>query len=286
MKTFIVLLLLVSFIPQSTPESPELKEATDLTNAAVKLFQEQKFEDALKKVKRAVEISEKLLPRTDPRVAESLGHAGNLYLVTRDYDNARKIFERLLAIQEEQLGPEHIQVADTLYAMGQSYRLRRNYDLARTAYKRSLMIYGKESGIKSPAFERASLGMKCLEFETKNSDINKELEAIQKQFTTPGDSLQSLAILNGKALSLPRPEYPMGVTGPRAAGTIFVLVEVDEQGNVSSVRDVCQGPPDLTAATMKAVRKARFSPTLVSGQPVKVTGFVQYNFVVQPIRLP
>lgn len=288
MNTFIVLFLLLStaFVSQSPPESPELKEAADLTNAAVKLFNEQKPDAALKNVKRALEIRERLLPRTDPRVAESLGQAGNLYLITRDYDKARKIFERLLLIQEERFGPEHLQVADTVYAMGQSYRLLRKYDLALNAYKRSLMIYGRESGVKGPAFERASIGMRCLGFENKNVDSRKELEAIQKQFVSPGDSPPSLDILNGKALTLPRPEYPMGVLGPRASGTVYVFVEVDEQGNVSSVRDVCQGPPDLTAATMKAVRKARFSPTLISGQPVKVTGFVQYNFVVQPNRLP
>ena len=70
MKTFIVLFFLLSLIPQSPPESPELKEAADLSNAAVKLFQEQKFDDALKKAKRALEIRERFLPRTDPRVVQ------------------------------------------------------------------------------------------------------------------------------------------------------------------------------------------------------------------------
>jgi len=286
MKTFIVLFLLLSFIRQSTPESPELKEAADLTNAAVKLLQEQKFDDALKKVKRALEIRERLLPRTDPRVVESLGHAGNLYLATRDYDKAIKTYERLIVIQQEQLGPEHIQVADTLYGLGESYRLRRNYDLALSAYKRSLMIYGRESGVKAPAFERASIGMRCLAYESKNFDTSKELEAIQKQFAPPGVEPKVKGILNGKALSLPRPEYPMGVLGPRTSGTITVFVEIDEEGKVTSARDVCYGPPDLTAATLKAVLKARFAPTLLDGKPIKVTGFIQYNFVVQPIRLP
>jgi tetratricopeptide (TPR) repeat protein len=206
MKTFIVLFLLLSFIPQSPPESPELKEATDLTNAAVKLLQEQKFDEALKKVKRALEIRERLLPRTDPRVVESLGHAGNLYLATRDYDKAIKTYERLLVIQEEQLGPEHIQVADTLYGMGESYRLRRNYDLALSAYKRSLMIYGRESGVKAPAFERASIGMRCLAYESKSADTSEELEAIRKQFAPPGEQPRVKSLLNGKALSLPRPD--------------------------------------------------------------------------------
>jgi len=286
MKTFIVLFLLLSFIPQSPPESPELKEATDLTNVAVKLLQEQKFDEALKKVKRALEIRERLLPRTDPRVVESLGHAGNLYLATRDYDKAIKTYERLIVIQEEQLGPENIQVADTLYGMGESYRLRRNYDLALSAYKRSLMIYGRESGVKAPAFERASIGMRCLAYESKSADTSEELEAIRKQFAPPGEQPRVKSLLNGKALSLPRPEYPMGVLGPRASGTITVFVEVDEEGKVTSARDVCYGPPDLTAASLKAALKARFAQTILDDKPIKVKGFIQYNFVVQPIRLP
>ena len=288
MKTFIVLFLLLSnvFLSQSPPESPELKEATDRTNAAVKLLQEQKFDDALKNIKRALEIRERLLPRTDPRVVESLDHAGNLYLATRDYDKAIKTYERLIMIQEEQLGPEHIQVADTLYGMGESYRLRRNYDLALNAYKRSLIIYGRESGIKAPTFERASIGMRCLAYESKSADTSDELEAIRKQFAPPGEQPRVKSLLNGKALSLPRPEYPMGVLGPRASGTITVFVELDEEGKVTSARDVCYGPPDLTAASLKAALKARFTPTVVDGKPIKVTGFIQYNFVAPPIRLP
>jgi len=288
MKTLIVIFLLLSsaFISQSSAESPELKEATDLTNVAVKLLQEQKFDEALKKVKRALEIRERLLPRTDPRVIESLGHAGNLYLATRDYDKAIKTYERLIVIQEEQLGPENIQVADTLYGMGESYRLRRNYDLALSAYKRSLMIYGRESGVKAPAFERASIGMRCLAYESKSADTSEELEAIRKQFAPPGEQPRVKSLLNGKALSLPRPEYPMGVLGPRASGTITVFVEVDEEGKVTSARDVCYGPPDLTAASLKAALKARFAQTILDDKPIKVKGFIQYNFVVQPIRLP
>jgi hypothetical protein len=78
----------------------------------------------------------------------------------------------------------------------------------------------------------------------------------------------------------------MGVLGPRASGTITVFVEVDEEGKVTSARDVCYGPPDLTAASLKAALKARFAQTILDDKPIKVKGFIQYNFVVQPIRLP
>jgi outer membrane biosynthesis protein TonB len=41
------------------------------------------------------------------------------------------------------------------------------------------------------------------------------------------------------------------------------------------------GHPLLQAVAVQAARQARFSPTKLSGQPVKVTGVIQYNFVAQ-----
>jgi TonB family protein len=46
-------------------ESPELKEASDLTESVVKLFNQEKFNEALPLAKRALQIREALLPRTD-----------------------------------------------------------------------------------------------------------------------------------------------------------------------------------------------------------------------------
>jgi len=39
------------------------------------------------------------------------------------------------------------------------------------------------------------------------------------------------------------------------------------------------GHPLLRAAAVAAARGARFSPTKLSGQPVKVSGVITYNFV-------
>jgi protein TonB len=80
--------------------------------------------------------------------------------------------------------------------------------------------------------------------------------------------------LDGQAISKPLPA-PGGV-----AGTVHVRVLVDERGNVVSARAV-DGPPQLREAATAAARKARFTPTKLSGQPVKVTGVIQYNFVLQ-----
>lgn len=61
---------------------------------------------------------------------------------------------------------------------------------------------------------------------------------------------------------------------------VTVQVLVDEGGNVVSARAV-SGHPLLQQSAVSAARQAKFSPTMLSGQPVKVTGVITYNFVLQ-----
>ena len=81
-------------------------------------------------------------------------------------------------------------------------------------------------------------------------------------------------VLNAKAIYLPMPEVPAG----EASGVVLVQVLVDEQGSVVDARAV-SGPPHLHAAAIAAARLARFSPTLLMGEPVRVSGTLSYNFV-------
>lgn len=84
-------------------------------------------------------------------------------------------------------------------------------------------------------------------------------------------------ILNGKATSLPRPPYPPAARAVGASGSVTVQVLVDERGNVVSASAV-SGHPLLRSAAVAAARGARFQPTMLSGQPVKVSGVITYNF--------
>jgi len=87
-------------------------------------------------------------------------------------------------------------------------------------------------------------------------------------------------VLNGKAISKPQPAYPPIAKAARASGTVTVQILVDESGRVVSASAV-SGHPLLQQAAVSAARQARFSPTLLSGQPVKVSGVITYNFVLQ-----
>ena len=85
-------------------------------------------------------------------------------------------------------------------------------------------------------------------------------------------------VLNGKATSLPKPPYPPAARAVRASGAVTVQVLIDESGSVVSASAV-SGHPLLRAAAVQAARGARFSPTQLSGQAVKVSGVITYNFV-------
>ena len=84
-------------------------------------------------------------------------------------------------------------------------------------------------------------------------------------------------VLNGKAVSKPLPAYPPVAKAASAQGTVTVQVVVDERGRVTSAQAV-SGNPLLQQAAVAAARQAQFSPTLLSGQPVRVSGVITYNF--------
>lgn len=84
-------------------------------------------------------------------------------------------------------------------------------------------------------------------------------------------------VLNGKATHMPAPMYPDMAKRVRATGMVTVEVVIDMSGKVISAR-ATSGPSMLQQAAESAARQARFSPTLLSGQPVRVSGIINYNF--------
>lgn len=89
----------------------------------------------------------------------------------------------------------------------------------------------------------------------------------------------SKGVITSQAISLPRPVYPELAKRMRIQGTVSVQVLVDVDGRVISAKAL-SGSPFLTVEAQKAALQARFSPTLLSDQPVKVSGVITYNFVL------
>ena len=87
-------------------------------------------------------------------------------------------------------------------------------------------------------------------------------------------------VLVSKAISLPQPPYPMMAKQTRTQGPVNVQILIDEEGKVISAHAV-SGNAMLVHAAEDAARRARFTPTKLNDQAVKVQGVITYNFVLQ-----
>ena len=132
--------------------------------------------------------------------------------------------------------------------------------------------------IRSVADETAEAQL----WQTVRSSLKIEPPVVGVKTVEPGSSGTTVegGVLNGKALSLPKPAYPPIARAAHASGTVVVQVLIDEEGNVAAAQAL-SGHPLLQAVSVAAARQAKFSPTMLEGEPVKVAGVIQYNFVAQ-----
>ena len=116
--------------------------------------------------------------------------------------------------------------------------------------------------------------------ETPSSDNNSTAGDNTVITDNSGTKTISGGVLNGKATNLVKPAYPPAAKAVRASGAVNVQVTVDEKGDVISASAI-SGHPLLRASAVSAARQSKFTPTLLSGKPVKVTGVVVYNFTLE-----
>ncbi|HEX7295130.1 MAG TPA: TonB family protein [Pyrinomonadaceae bacterium] len=84
-------------------------------------------------------------------------------------------------------------------------------------------------------------------------------------------------VLNSEAELLPKPKYPQLAIQIHLQGVVNVQVLIDETGKVVSAKAV-NGHPILIPEAVRAAMQAKFSPTILGDQPVKVSGVISYNF--------
>jgi TonB family protein len=81
----------------------------------------------------------------------------------------------------------------------------------------------------------------------------------------------------GRALELPKPAYPKLARMAHVSGQVTVQLLIEKDGTVIAAAAV-SGHPLLQGVSVDAAKNSRFSPTLVDGKPVKVTGVITYTF--------
>src|SRR5436853_3946888 len=88
---------------------------------------------------------------------------------------------------------------------------------------------------------------------------------------------KSGGVLQGSATKRVAPVYPPSAKAAKVSGAVVVEVTIDEAGKVIEARAI-SGHPLLKDSAIEAAREWTFSPTQLSGVPVKVIGTLTFNF--------
>jgi TonB family protein len=260
----------------------DIRVSTSLTSLGKIYVANKDYKLARAVFQRLLDIQEKQFGPENLRLAETLEWLGMLHYQAENSRESEASYKRALAIREKGFGSNHAEVARSLFALAQFYRAERRLQPAVETYTRALTLYGQLGGTDSPDFRQVSEAFSCLGYTHNKPELFKQVHAIWQQFASQEAREPEYGqVLNGRAISLPRPDYPDGARSLRLSGTVVVKVLIDEQGKVIKAEDMCQGPPYLSEASVAAAFKARFTPTKLSGMPVRVNGIIQYNFVHQ-----
>jgi outer membrane biosynthesis protein TonB len=81
-------------------------------------------------------------------------------------------------------------------------------------------------------------------------------------------------VLNGRALNLPSPRNPESHVDYVG---VEIMVLIGEDGKVKEA-GVIMGRQPFGYSAMDAACKAKFSPTLLNGEPIRVRGIIAYSF--------
>ncbi len=113
----------------------------------------------------------------------------------------------------------------------------------------------------------------------ETADLN-ELEGLEtsdfNELTAPPPPKTDTAIdfyaveIKPKVIKRVEPEYPDVARRAGLEGDVFVLLIVDEKGNVASAQVVKSTNPIFNEAALKAVKQWKFSPGYQRDKPVKV----------------
>lgn len=262
-------------------------------NLAYIQLRREKRKEAEKAFENAFEIYERNQPlaAADEKMFVEMLEAVAVYEATGgDIIGAEKKFARAVALREKTNGRDSAEVAGSLTRLAQIYQARGDYEKSLPLLLRALDIRTKETGILDDEareiYSIAHCSLSKLNREAEREQLQKRFfpappevelavgnpDASNKSGTVKG------GVVNGKALSLPKPIYPAEAIEKRASGTVSVQVLIDESGKVVFACAV-SGARELQRVSEIAAYQAKFSPTLLTGQPVKVTGIITYNFV-------
>jgi TonB family protein len=249
--------------------------------------QRGKSKEAEKAFENALEIYEKVQPLStadEKLIAELLEVVATYQANEGDFDKAQGKIERALELSEKTNGKDSLETGRILLKLAQIYEFKLQYEKAAPLLLRSLAIKISKLGRENDETRFAYSNAFCALTKTGKLEEAKNLSAdFDPPLTEFGRKISKIetikgGVVNGKALSLPKPPYPMEARAKRASGAVQVQVTIDQTGQVIFACAI-KGAKELQRASEIAAYNSKFAPTQLGGKPVRVSGVIVYNFV-------
>lgn len=205
---------------------------------------------------------------------------------TNDLDRARSLLERIVA-QTKEIMTDAATANDGLAlredVLGIRLSLARDdadrdkwqgeYTQAREQLGSGEMQIASVAGRPRPAQNQT----KVIQATSPTQDSVSSPTSTGANATSQPETIEAGA-LNDKAKSRVVPTYPQMAKTAHAEGIVRVHVIVNERGEVEVTKS--EGPMLLRSAAEQAARGWRFSPALVEGKPVRLTGYIEFSFAL------
>lgn len=230
----------------------------------------------------ALSIYEKNQPLSKPdeaTLAEMLEAAAYFDIGDGTVSKSASRLSRAIAIREKINGVEALETAGPLITLGQIHHARGEYEKAVPLLLRGLAIRSKNGDVSGDESLMLRNIARCSLIKLDRKEEADELAKKYSSGTMGGQNSTIMGgVVNGKALILAKPVYPAEARSKRASGAVSVQVLINEAGKVVFACGV-SGSKLLQPVSEDAAYRSSFSPTTLSGKPVKVSGVVTYNFV-------
>jgi tetratricopeptide (TPR) repeat protein len=240
----------------------------------------KKYGEAEKLMDRLLKAHENKVGADDAGVAIFLDKLGLLAFSQGDFKKSEASYTRALAIRERVFGKDDLEYAKSLYSLAEFYRLTAKPEKAAPLYEKAALLRFRLLGRDNPDYLKTRDRYFCVVYKTGQLDSLKNFMTSLGE--KPGEGPLGVVegnVLNGRAISLPKPYYSQEARQLHIQGTVVISIIIDETGKVIEAKDMCGGNPLLVKSSLASACEARFTPTLLSGRPVKVTGVLTYHFV-------
>lgn len=267
-----------------------IETATSYYNLGAIYLAKKDYKKAIENLEKALNIYRQNPENFAQKIVNTTQSLGLAYGYNRNENKAEENLVLALNTAQKFYGENNKNILPVLANLRNFYVFSGDFNKADSQYINQFLLAAKILGKDSEELEKIEDEHYCFVTrfftrETARSRLERFKNATKEareaeeesEFTLfPDDSEDT--VVNGKAVSLPKPSYPAKARAKNVAGLIPVKVLIDETGRVIEAKTFC-GNSDLREASEKAALKSKFSPTLLGGKPIKVSGVIIYNYV-------